>query len=370
MPIHTNCKVFIGSSTEGLSIAKAICRGLRGAADVAIWKSIFTLSEYPLDALITSSESFDFAVIVLTPDDWVSVRGETQLAPRDNLVFEIGLFMGHLGRDRTYLAYDTADRVKIPTDFKGLTAATFTRPARGDISKDALAPACDEIIERIHKMGPRKHSLYDDLTALNQYAKRAALIPHPVFQQEIRFRYQEFLSNSEHWAAGTFIVRNAYENILRGVFENARKEIFSTSVPQYRQTWSSEFGDRLLRVQRDARKRGVRSTRVFVFNKESDVTEEDQQIFARHSHNGIRVLLYYDGENRFQFPPEVGSDWTIIDDGAVIGKTLNVGGYYEARWYFGNEGEQRKFLYLKTRLRSSSARYRPRPKSQSNRRDA
>jgi hypothetical protein len=211
-------------------------------------------------------------------------------------------------------------------------------------------------------MGPRKHPLSDDVTALNRYAKKAAMVPHPVFQQEIRFRYQEFLSNSEHWASGTFIVRNAYENILLGVFENATKEIFSTSVPQYRQTWASRFGDQLLKVQRDAQKRGVQSTRVFVFNKESDVTDEDKQIFAKHFAHGIRVLLYYDGENKFTFPPEVGSDWTIIDDGAVIGKTLNVGGYYEARWYFGNQGEQKRFLFLKTRVKSSALSYRPKPK--------
>ena len=98
---------------------------------------------------------------------------------------------------------------------------------------------------------------------------------------------------------------------------------------------------------------------MFVFNKESDETEEDNQIFAKHLAHGIKVLLYYDGENKFTFPPEVGSDWTAIDDGDVIGKTLNVGAYYEARWYFRNQGERRRFVFLKNRVKTLAMKFSP-----------
>jgi predicted nucleotide-binding protein with TIR-like domain len=349
----TSCSIFIGSSTEGLPIARKIEQVLSSSARVSIWKKIVKLGEFPLEALLKSVEVYDFGVIVLTPDDWVKTRGKNWSAPRDNLIFEIGLFMGHLGRERSFIVYDSADQLKIPSDFKGLQAATFSRNTPERISKRDVNPACEEIIEAVRKMGPRKHRFYADIVALSEHAKKSAMVRHPTFQTQLRFGYQQFRRESENWASGTIVARDAYEPVLLGVFENAKKEIFSTSVPQYNALWTEPFGDHLLKVQ--ARKR-IPSTRVFIFNKREDVTEADKQIFAKHAEHKVRVLVYYDGETRFKFPPEVGNDWTYVDNGDVIGRTLKVGSY-EALWYFDNRDQRQTFLRQKSKVESHAEEY-------------
>ena len=95
-------RLFIASSTEGLPIAEAIQVGLDDAAECTIWtQGAFNLSETVAESIVKAPVKYDFAVLVFTPDDVVEKRGERRSAPRDNLLFELGLFTGALGRART-----------------------------------------------------------------------------------------------------------------------------------------------------------------------------------------------------------------------------------------------------------------------------
>ncbi|WP_291997248.1 nucleotide-binding protein [Candidatus Accumulibacter sp. ACC012] len=96
--------VFVGSSSEGLLVAKAVQKALDGFADVNLWsQGVFELSYSYLESLIKAIETSDFAVLVLTPDDLTQSRDHDAVSPRDNVVFELGLFMGRLGRNRCLL---------------------------------------------------------------------------------------------------------------------------------------------------------------------------------------------------------------------------------------------------------------------------
>ena len=64
---------------------------------------MFGLSSGTLETLVSESKSYQFAILVLTPDDVVVKRGETTMAARDNVLFELGLFMGKLGREHTFI---------------------------------------------------------------------------------------------------------------------------------------------------------------------------------------------------------------------------------------------------------------------------
>ena len=118
--------VFVGSSAEGLPIAKAIQVNLDRACEVVIWsQGVFGLSGGTLEALVEKAGEFDFAVLVITPDDMTQSRGNNQQSPRDNVLFELGLFIGVLGRKRSFVVYDRSAKIKLPTDLAGVTNAIY-----------------------------------------------------------------------------------------------------------------------------------------------------------------------------------------------------------------------------------------------------
>ena len=151
--------VFIGSSTEGLPIAKAVQKALEPAADVTVWsQGIFEPSFGYLESLMKAVEEADFGVLVLTPDDLTESRGHLSTSPRDNLVFELGLFIGRLGRERCLFLFDTTKELKIPSDLLGIAPVTY-RPREDGNFNAAVGPACTSIEDRIRVLGRRPRML-------------------------------------------------------------------------------------------------------------------------------------------------------------------------------------------------------------------
>lgn len=147
--------VFVGSSTEGLDFARAVRSRLESVAEVTLWEDdFFPPGNTVIQSLMDSLSRFDFAVLVLTPDDKVESRGSETFGPRDNVVFELGLFMGHLGKERTFLLYQAGANVKLPSDLAGLTVVRYNWP-RSDLShRSAVGSACDTLCRRIRELGP------------------------------------------------------------------------------------------------------------------------------------------------------------------------------------------------------------------------
>jgi Predicted nucleotide-binding protein containing TIR-like domain len=148
--------LFVGSSAEGLPIAKAIQVCLDHACEVALWtQGIFGLTQGTLESLVLALDSFDFAVLVLTADDLTTSRGVEKPAARDNVLFELGLFVGGLGRDRTFMLYDRSSPPALPSDRAGVTAATFMPHVSGNL-ENAVGAACTQIERVITKKGVRE----------------------------------------------------------------------------------------------------------------------------------------------------------------------------------------------------------------------
>lgn len=125
-------RVFVGSSSEGLDTARAIQVHLGSQAEVTVWQDgVFRLNEGTLASLLGALERFDFAILVLTADDVRTFRGEVQLAPRDNVLFELGLFLGRLGASRVFVVRHPD--AELPSDYAGVTTATIDRRADGNL---------------------------------------------------------------------------------------------------------------------------------------------------------------------------------------------------------------------------------------------
>jgi len=146
-------RMFIGSSVEGKEIAEHIQLGLEYDVETTIWhQGIFGLSDGSLESLVRAAKDFDFAALVLTPDDLIMKRGTEKGCPRDNVVFELGLFMGALGRERTFIVYNRDKQIDLPTDLAGVTPATFADRSDNNLQA-ALGPVCTRIKSAIKKYG-------------------------------------------------------------------------------------------------------------------------------------------------------------------------------------------------------------------------
>lgn len=146
--------VFVGSSREGLPIAEAIQLNLDKDCDVLVWdQGSFEISKTYIESLVELAR-VDFAVLVLTADDVATNRGKKHNAPRDNVLFELGLFIGILGRDRTFFVRDAEKDLKIPSDLFGITSAEYREQSSGNL-QSSLGPACTRIRGAIRKRGPR-----------------------------------------------------------------------------------------------------------------------------------------------------------------------------------------------------------------------
>jgi predicted nucleotide-binding protein len=147
--------IFVGSANEQVSIAEAMAASIPShMADAILWsKGVFEPSNFVMDDLDAQLRGADFAVLVAGGDDQVISRGVQSDAPRDNVVFELGLFMGALSRFRTFLAVPKDSKIKIPTDLLGLTCIFYDAVATDPAA--AVKTAVDELVEAIAKKGPK-----------------------------------------------------------------------------------------------------------------------------------------------------------------------------------------------------------------------
>jgi predicted nucleotide-binding protein with TIR-like domain len=123
-------RVFLGSSGKQAKLVQALTRGLEDIAVVEPWTTSFNPGTTTLGRLMELSHEVDFAVFVFAEDDWTTnpsrtsdAAGPGQASPRDNVVFEAGLFGSVIGMKRTFILHSRA--AKLPSDLLGLTLVRY-----------------------------------------------------------------------------------------------------------------------------------------------------------------------------------------------------------------------------------------------------
>jgi hypothetical protein len=156
----TRPRMFIGSSAEGLKVARAVAEQLRHELEITTWSSgHFGLGGGTLETLLDKAHEFDFATLVLTPDDMVTSRDIEAESPRDNVIFEAGLFMGVLGRRRTFIVFDSDKPIKLPSDLAGISVATFKGNRSDNNVVAAVDEACHPIRAAVEEQGPNSRGV-------------------------------------------------------------------------------------------------------------------------------------------------------------------------------------------------------------------
>jgi hypothetical protein len=151
-------RLFVGSSKESLDYAHAIHQNLDDDAVVTVWsQGIFQLTKTAVESLVRALDNTDFAVFVFAPDDALRLRTQDYSAVRDNVVFELGLFMGKLGPKRTFIVVPKGgEDLRIPTDLAGITPGTFDseREKEDGNTQAAFGPFCTQVRKQLRAFQP------------------------------------------------------------------------------------------------------------------------------------------------------------------------------------------------------------------------
>jgi hypothetical protein len=145
-------RIFIGSSRESIDVARSLSSILSSSGyRTELWnRGVFVAGETYIESLERAVEECDFALLIATADDISVSRGNTSLSPRDNVLFELGLFMGSLGRRRALMVIERDVALKIPSDMLGLSVVPFRRDSAQSLRQtlDATALEIEEVIKR------------------------------------------------------------------------------------------------------------------------------------------------------------------------------------------------------------------------------
>lgn len=130
-------KIFLGSSTEGKKYAEAIKTILKENPLFEVfawWDKEGQRAGYSyFGTLFEYLHQVDYAIFVGTPDDLLIKRKKAQTVVRDNVLFEYGMFAGHLGRCNALFVQVGVS--EMPSDLDGITIirvapSKYTAPSR------------------------------------------------------------------------------------------------------------------------------------------------------------------------------------------------------------------------------------------------
>jgi hypothetical protein len=192
----TNLKpqIFIGSSGNGIDAAKIVKAELSAFGDAYLWSEsdLWEPNDSTFDNLLRMSGYFDFGVFVATADDLtLTSKEEYNFEARDNVILEMALFVGALGKRKSFLLVE--DGVDKPSDFNGIFMPEFKK---GDV--DSIKQKCLEIGPRITESYNTGHlSLYPTTALAIGYYKNfvADLVASMQIANEIEIngiKYNDF----------------------------------------------------------------------------------------------------------------------------------------------------------------------------------
>ncbi len=230
-------RIFLASSVEGLDVANAINECLDYDAEVVHWKDSFKLSTQTIEELQERARTVDFAIFVFTPDDVSTIREKSHPVARDNVLFELGLFIGSLSKERCFIVKPRDVELHFPTDLLGLTPADFNgNRSDNDLSMAVNAP-CNKIQKEIVRLGLAT----EDLKIIKARTKKTGF-DYEVGDTELRLLLEIFekgLHNVEGVASGEiFNTSNSHEFFSIAVIKLERlglieKEVRADNMYEY-----------------------------------------------------------------------------------------------------------------------------------------
>jgi hypothetical protein len=353
--------VFIGSASndEAKSVVAEITSNLIAwGMTPKPWYNSFRPGHVTILELQELARETDFGVFVLTPDDTVvDENGARILAPRDNVILEVGIFVGALGLERTFLVRADGPALKWATDLLGVGEVRYHLAANVTIPAALLGPL-ENTLKPAMQLGPiqdrltTSHIYYLELRNLVAATQKADFRHNRYFLDAARTLLGDVQRRATDWAGGSILIPwDYYWHMLKGLYAAAKKEIFTTSAGSYDQAWSTPEGNQLFATQ--VANTIAQSTRVFVFRDQSQVTTEIRELMDQQAKR-IDVRVVFENQVNNLFPKNIGSDWAVIDDGAVVAITKSFD-RYEAEFRCPSDADAKAFCQLRDKVRQASS---------------
>ena len=213
--------LFIASSTEGLPVAYDVQEALEFDCHATVWKQgVFEPSRTVMQDLLQAAARQDFALFVFTPDDTLKLRGQAVQVVRDNVVFQLGLFIGALGVERcVHLVPRGAPGLHLPSDLAGLLALDYPSDRPDGNRLAALGPACNKLRRRLRAAVPPRPAQRE---VAPQPAPPAALADDTINRYLSAWQAEPLLTDRATLRAGITLDHGADEQeraSLRRVFQ-------------------------------------------------------------------------------------------------------------------------------------------------------
>lgn len=235
------------------------------------------------------------------------------------------------------------------------------RQSRDELSSIiAQVREIDRTLDRVHEslvLQPVDGRFDRALKDVSAGLKAAARISHPDFHDMISRHLEQFRMLVNEWQDGTFRTQGAeYHQLLHDLYLHAKVSVFSTSAPSYLPTWRTALGSKLLAAHELGK---AEVTRVFLFSDRAAVTGDAIEEMRRQARvRNVSVRVYIKNEDAFfRLPVDMSDDFTVIDDGEVIGTTVAFGEGDESRltasWFFDNIARKRQFTGIVSALKAN-----------------
>jgi hypothetical protein len=145
-------RLLIGSSAAERPNALSLQAGIEDLAQVTRYcRAEFDPPGRFLDGIFEALHEFDFAAFLIGEDDLAAKRKRAE--PGDSILLPLGMFLGALGRQRTFVVCAAETARELPAELRGVVTATYP-PPRSHGAAPSLACACAILKEQITRLVP------------------------------------------------------------------------------------------------------------------------------------------------------------------------------------------------------------------------
>jgi hypothetical protein len=257
-------RIFVGSSAEAADVdrlVRAILEDLQ--ADVTGWREAFRPGDHALDVLLEIARSVDGALLIATPDDRSLFRGLEQITLRDNVLFELGIFLSQLGKHRAAIVLAPSpkgDAARLPSDLYGITALLF-EPDKTANNERRIKDWIDRVKEHPSVIHPAN-------TELQVLLKPTLSNVPPAWNADLDRYVLHSMREAIHLAGRGHVLLSPgqYYGAIYSEIDNASEQTDVMGVATLSSAFWSEDRDQAhyLKKNQDAVRRGARLRRLFV----------------------------------------------------------------------------------------------------------